>query len=93
MKKSLLIISLLLSNFLSISQIDHTKGVWDICEDDEYNYIPKSGILDSRNGYRLSPHGQIRFLLAFVELEYSNPSEDPSPNSLSRINKHKYAKP
>lgn len=48
-------------------------------ENEEYNYIPSSGVLDSRNGYRLSSHGEIRFLLAFVELEYSNPDEDPSP--------------
>lgn len=37
MKKSLLIISLLLSNLLSVSQIDHTKGLWDEYVDEEYN--------------------------------------------------------
>ena len=79
MKKSLLIISLLLGHFLSFAQIDHTRGIWDVFENEEYNYIPSSGILDSRNGHRLSPHGEIRFLLAFVELEYSNPDIDPSP--------------
>ena len=79
MRKSLLIISLLLGHFLSFAQIDHTRGIWDVFEHEEYNYIPSSGVLDSRNGYRLSPHGEIRFLLAFVELEYSNPENDPSP--------------
>ena len=79
MKKSLLIISLLLGHFLSFAQIDHTRGIWDVFENEEYNYIPSSGVLDSRNGFHLSPQGEIRFLLAFVELEYSNPSEDPSP--------------
>ena len=79
MRKSLLIISLLLGHFLSFAQIDHTRGIWDVFENEEYNYIPSSGILDSRNGHRLSPHGEIRFLLAFVELEYSNPDIDPSP--------------
>ena len=79
MRKSLLIISLLLGHFLSFAQIDHTRGIWDVFENEEYNYIPSSGVLDSRNGYRLSPHGEIRFLLAFVELEYSNPENDPSP--------------
>lgn len=78
MKKSLLIISLLLGHFLSFAQIDHTRGIWDVFEKDEYNYIPSSGVLDSRNGFHLSPQGEICFLLAFVELEYSNPSEDPS---------------
>lgn len=40
MKKSLLIISLLLGHFLSFAQIDHTRGIWDVFEKDEYNYIP-----------------------------------------------------
>ena len=62
MKKSLLIISLMLGHFLSFAQIDHTRGIWDVFENEEYNYIPSSGILDSRNGHRLSPHGEIPVL-------------------------------
>ena len=69
MKKLLLIISLLLLNAHTIAQIDYTRGQWDVFEDNYYNYIPFSGTLDSRNGYHLSPHGQIRFLIAFIELE------------------------
>lgn len=32
---------------------------------------------DSRYGYCLSPHCEIRFLAVFVELEYDNPADDP----------------
>ena len=80
MKRFLFIISLLLGVFSSIAQIDYTQGMWDVCEDDFYNYFPSTGVLDSRNGYQLPPRGQIRFLMAFIELEYNNPANDPSLN-------------
>ena len=35
-------------------------------------------IYDSRNGVALSPHGMIRMLVVFVELEYDDPTMDPS---------------
>lgn len=80
MKKLLLTISFLFCALMAFSQIDYSKGVWDICEDDFTNYVSINQMLDSRNGCRLSPHGQIRFLTVFVELEYSNPDNDPSLN-------------
>lgn len=79
MKKYLFIISLLLCNFLCFAQIDYIEGTWDEYEYTPYNYIPSTGVLDSRNGWRLSPQGQIRFLMAFVELDYSTSGDDPSP--------------
>lgn len=57
MKKSIFTISLLLFSIMSIAQIDYTKGIWDIFEEDFVNYIPSTGVLDSRNGFHLSPHG------------------------------------
>ena len=83
MKKSLFIVSLLLCDCLSWAQIDHMRGMWDECEEMGINYSSSTGNLDSRNGYQLSPHGQIRFLVAFVELEYSNPQLDPCLNGTS----------
>ena len=80
MKKSIFTISLLLFSIMSIAQIDYTKGIWDIFEEDFVNYIPSTGVLDSRNGFHLSPHGQIRFLMVFVELSYSDTLYDPSLN-------------
>ena len=77
MKKLWLTISLLFCYVVSFSQIDHFKGIWDFCEDDTTNYTSSSQLLDSRNGNNLSPHGQIRFLMIFVELEYDNPDDDP----------------
>ena len=77
MKKLWLTISLLFCYVVSFSQIDHFKGIWDFCEDDTTNYISSGQLLDSRNGNNLSPHGQIRFLMIFVELEYDNPDDDP----------------
>lgn len=78
MKKYLFIISLLLSNILLVAQIDHTRGVWDFCEDDQLTSFPSTGVHDSRNGFSHSPRGQIRFLMAFVELEYGDTTCDPS---------------
>lgn len=80
MKRFLFIISLLLNCLHCAAQIDYTEGTWDEFEYVPNNYIPSSGILDSRNGWRLSPHGQIRFLIAFVELEYADPDLDPALN-------------
>lgn len=80
MKKLLLTISFLYYAIMAFSQIDYSRGIWDICEDDFTNYVSINQTLDSRNGCRLSPHGQIRFLTVFVELEYSNPDNDPSLN-------------
>ena len=37
-------------------------------------------IYESKNGYFLSPHGEIRFIVAFIELVYDDPQLDPSPN-------------
>ena len=74
MKRLLFTISFLLCSIIAFSQIDYSEGVWDVFEDDFTNYIPLNHSIDSRNGYRLSPHGQIRFLMAFVELEYNNPA-------------------
>lgn len=68
----------MLNSFLCIAQIDNTIGIWDVYEDNYLNYIHSMGVLDSRNGYKLSPTGQIRFLVAFIELEYHNPANDPS---------------
>lgn len=80
MKRYLFIISLLLNSFFCVAQIDNNIGIWDVFEDNYLNYIPSTGVLDSRNGYKLSPTGQIRFLVAFIELEYNNPANDPSLN-------------
>ena len=80
MKRLLCIISLLINNLLSFAQIDYIEGFWDVCEPAISNYIPSTGVLDSRNGYWHSPHGQIRFLMAFIELDYSNPNDDPTLN-------------
>lgn len=82
MKKSWCWISLA---FLSItlshnaySQIDDWLDYSLDCYD---NFIPdttyRDDVFDSRYGYWLSPHGQIRFLAVFVELEYDNPANDP----------------
>lgn len=78
MKKFIFTISLLIFSISSIAQIDYTKGIWDVFEEDFSDYIPSTSVLDSRNGYQLPPYGQIRFLMVFVELEYSNSLYDPS---------------
>lgn len=74
---SLAFLSIVLSNN-AYSQIDD----WlDYSLDFYDNFIPdttyRDDVFDSRYGYCLSPHGQIRFLAVFVELEYDNPADDP----------------
>lgn len=74
---SLAFLSITLSH-KAYSQIDD----WlDYSLDFYDNFIPdttyRDDVFDSRYGYWLSPHGQIRFLAVFVELEYDNPADDP----------------
>lgn len=61
------------------SQIDNWLDYSLDC--DVYNNEPETSygdeIYDSRNGCIYSPHGVIRFLVVFVELEYDNPNDDP----------------
>ncbi len=37
--------------------------------------------VESRNGWRLSPHGTIRVLLVFVEVEYADPARNADPGT------------
>lgn len=54
------------------------------CIDEEDNAFVDTiyrGLYESRNGASHSPHGEIRFLVAFVELVYDGTDvEAPSPN-------------
>ncbi|MBK7384523.1 MAG: hypothetical protein IPI81_14515 [Flavobacteriales bacterium] len=48
---------------------------------------------NSTNGWYLSPHGTIRILLLFVEIEYDqSPSRDPQPNGSENWPKHQLPK-
>lgn len=83
MKKLLLLVSVLLSIFIrnnTYAQIDDSNNGCLFQEECVFDYTDslfRNMIYDSRNGYSLSPHGSIRLLLIFVELEYDNPDNDP----------------
>lgn len=80
------LISFILLLFVShnnlYSQIDNWLDYSLDC--DVYNNEPATSygdeIYDSRNGCSYSPHGVIRLLVVFVELEYDNPNDDPFLN-------------
>ena len=69
---------------LLIGQIlDPKVYSYDCIENENESFIDTTyrGLYESRNGASHSPHGEIRFLVAFVELVYDGTDvEDPSPN-------------
>lgn len=81
MKKLLLLISILIVVFKTgVSQIDYSFGCYyeDSClQQGDSN--SSQVLYDSRYGSKLSPHGTIRLLVIFIELEYDDISFDPSP--------------
>ena len=86
MKKFYYLISFIVVLFISSNNVYSQIDDWiDYSLDcDDFYDIPdtsvKDVIYDSRNGYSYSPHGVIRFLAVFVELEYDNPEDDPFLN-------------
>lgn len=77
MKKILLLIILTFQLLISYSQVDYTEYNWDIFEDDNIDYNDPSQLKNSKNGFILSPHGEIRCIVAFVELIYRDSIDDP----------------
>lgn len=77
MKKILLLIILTFQLIISYSQVDYTEYNWDIFEDDNIDYNDPSQLKNSKNGFILSPHGEIRCIVAFVELIYRDSIDDP----------------
>lgn len=74
---------LLIHPIILISQIVNIEDYGYDCEYDEIwnnDTTENRTIYESRYGHFHSPHGEIRFLIAFVELVYENPEDDPSPN-------------
>ena len=70
---------------LVIGQIlDPELYSYDCIGNDDESFIDTTyrGLYESRNGAIHSPHGEIRFLVAFVELVYQDTlvAKDPSPN-------------
>ena len=69
---------------LLIGQIlDPEVYSYDCIEEENNAFVDTTyrGLYESRNGASHSPHGEIRFLVAFVELIYEGTEvEDPSPN-------------
>lgn len=56
---------------------------YDCIEEENNAFVDTTyrGLYESRNGASHSPHGEIKFLVAFVELIYEGTEvEDPSPN-------------
>ena len=53
---------------------------YDCIENENEPFVDTTyrGLYESRKGCYHSPHGEIRFLVAFVELIYDNPDDDPS---------------
>ncbi len=53
---------------------------YDCIENENEPFVDTTcrGLYESRKGRYHSPHGEIRFLVAFIELSYANPDEDPS---------------
>ena len=74
---------LLVHSIVLIGQMADIKDYGYDCESDEIwnnDTTDNRLIYESKYGYFHSPHGEIRFLVAFVELVYENPEDDPSPN-------------
>lgn len=69
---------------LLIGQIlDPKVYSYDCIENENESFIDTTyrGLYESRNGASHSPHGEIRLLVAFIELVYEGTEvEDPSPN-------------
>lgn len=36
-------------------------------------------VYESRNGFEMTPHGEVRILFVFAEIEYTDPFMDPLP--------------
>jgi len=53
---------------------------WCGFEDIPYDTDTTRGIRKSSNGYRLPAQGELRVLVAFLEMVYYDPNFDPSPN-------------
>lgn len=53
---------------------------YDCIENENEPFVDTTyrGLYESRKGRYHSPHGEIRFLVAFIELSYANPDKDPS---------------
>ncbi len=82
MKKLLLLVSLIvLLASLIYAQNNIIESGCLISDHDYCLALPNTNedvLYDSRNGYYFSPHGEIRFLVIFVELVYDNQEDDPS---------------
>src|SRR5690606_15971555 len=53
-------------------------------------YTQEKPLQESRHGWYLSPHGTIRILLIFAEIEYDvNPANDPQPGGAAHWPKGK----
>lgn len=77
---------LLFPTLLTGQILDPELYSYDCIEDDNESFVDTTyrGLYESRNGRYHSPHGEIRFLVAFVELVYDGTDvEDPSPNGTS----------
>ncbi|MDR0969302.1 MAG: hypothetical protein LBM67_02040, partial [Lentimicrobiaceae bacterium] len=53
---------------------------WDFIESSFIDTCTNRGIRYSSNGYHFPTNGEIRVLIAFIELVYADPSIDPQPN-------------
>ena len=74
---------LLFPTLLTGQILDPELYSYDCIEDDNESFVDTTyrGLYESRNGASHSPHGEIRFLVAFVELVYEGTNVvDPSPN-------------
>lgn len=78
---------LLFPTLLTGQILDPELYSYDCIEDDNESFVDTTyrGLYESRNGRYHSPHGEIRFLFAFVELVYQDTlvAKDPSPNGTS----------
>ena len=81
--KALTLLLAIIQSQIALSQINYYDGDGN-CEDDNSTYVeeylPGRDLYDSRNGSSLSPHGEIRFLMIFIEFEYDVDSIDPFYN-------------
>jgi hypothetical protein len=78
MKNLLLWINLFSLLIFSINV--EAQNQWCGFEDLPCNSDTTKGIRKSSNGYHLPAHGVVRTLVIFLEMVYSDPSIDPSPN-------------
>ena len=78
MKKLLLLIKVLTLLILTINV--NAQYQWCGFEDIPYDTVETRGTRKSSNGWHLPAHGELRVLVAFLEMVYTPSDLDPSPN-------------